>query len=221
MQELHDTVCCSASCCVAQLETLSHTFMGCPVVRPAVAWLGGLWSRVVAGVQLPLDARVLLAGDHTVWDPGGGDAGRALWTHLRLLFCRAVWHLRCHRVATGKVFTAAAVVGRAIRLEWLRVVAALTRARTLPCWCIIHKRFNPSQADFSKRWCFSISRVLTCLTYTSRRGSQHRGKQQNTKTLRPEKQNYTGHEQPPKAAALRHKRQAEQAKKGPDRTLEL
>ncbi len=51
MQELHDTVCCSASCCVAQLETLSHTFMGCPVVRPAVAWLGGLcWSKVVAGV---------------------------------------------------------------------------------------------------------------------------------------------------------------------------
>jgi hypothetical protein len=85
-------------------------FMGCPVVQPAVAWLGALWSKVVAGVQLPLDARVLLAGDHTVWDPEGGDAGRALWTHLRLLFCRAVWHLRCHRMATGKVFTAAAVV---------------------------------------------------------------------------------------------------------------
>jgi hypothetical protein len=90
------SVCCSGSCCVAQLETLSHTFMGCPVVQPGVAWLGALWSKVVAGVQLPLDARVLLAGDHTVWDPGGGDAGRALWTHLLLLFCRAVWHLRCH-----------------------------------------------------------------------------------------------------------------------------
>ncbi len=37
--------------------------------------------------------------------------------------------------------------------EWLRVVADLTRARTLPSWCIIHKRFNLSQADFSKRWC--------------------------------------------------------------------
>jgi hypothetical protein len=58
------------------------------------------------------------------------------------------------------VFTAAAVVGltaawvgRAIRLDWLRVVADLTRAHTLPSWCIIHKRFNLSQADFSKRWC--------------------------------------------------------------------
>ena len=68
--------------------------MGCLVVQPAVAWLGALWSKVVAGVQLPLDARVLLAGDRTVWDPGGGDAGRALWTHLRLLFCRAVRRLQ-------------------------------------------------------------------------------------------------------------------------------
>jgi hypothetical protein len=47
------SLCCSASCCVAQLETmetLSHTFMGCPVVQPAVAWLGALLSKVVAGV---------------------------------------------------------------------------------------------------------------------------------------------------------------------------
>ncbi len=63
-------------------------------------------------------------------------------------------------MATEKVFTAAAVVGltaawvwRAIRLDWLRVVADLTRAHTLPSWCIIHIRFNLSQADFSKRWC--------------------------------------------------------------------
>ena len=133
------------------------------MVRSAVAWLGGLWSKVVAGVQLPLDAQVLLAGDHTVWDPGGGDAGRALWTHLRLLFCRAVWHLRCHRVATGKVFTAAAVVGltaawvgRAIRLDWLRVVADLTPSGTHSPFLVHHSLTNASdlsQADFSRRWC--------------------------------------------------------------------
>ncbi len=40
-KELRDTVCYSASCCDAQLETLSHAFMTCPVVQPAVAWLGG------------------------------------------------------------------------------------------------------------------------------------------------------------------------------------
>jgi hypothetical protein len=67
-------------------------------------------STIIVGVPV-LDARVLLAGDHTVWDPGGGDAGAELWTHLRLLFCHAVWYLRCCRVAHhGQVFTAAAVV---------------------------------------------------------------------------------------------------------------
>jgi hypothetical protein len=64
------------------------------VVQPAVAWLQALWGRVVEGRVPPVDARVLLAcwtgDDHTVWDPGGGEAGAELWTHLRLLFCRAV-----------------------------------------------------------------------------------------------------------------------------------
>jgi hypothetical protein len=54
---------------------LSHVFMHCPVVQPAVVWLQDLWARLVPGSQLPLDARVLLAGDHTVWDPGGAAAG--------------------------------------------------------------------------------------------------------------------------------------------------
>jgi hypothetical protein len=109
----------------------------------------------------PLDARVLLAGDHTVWDPGGGDAGAELWTHLRLLFCRAVWYLRCCRAAHGQVFTAAAVVAltaswirRAIRLDWLRVTADLAgTASTLPSWCVLHRRFDLSQEDFAQRWC--------------------------------------------------------------------
>ncbi len=97
MQELRAAVCCSATACAgdealegAQLESLSHLFVHCPVVRPAVAWLRGVWAMHVAGRVPPLDARVLLAGDHTVWDPGGGEAGAELWTHLRLLFCRAV-----------------------------------------------------------------------------------------------------------------------------------
>ncbi len=44
---------------------------------------------------------------------------------------------------------------------------------------------------------FLRSRVLTCLTYTNRRGSQHRGQTTaNKETLRPEKQSYRGPEQP-------------------------
>jgi hypothetical protein len=64
-------------------------YVHCPVVQPAVAWLRGVWALLVAGRVPPLDVWVLLAGDHTVWDPGGGEAGAELWTHLRLLFCRA------------------------------------------------------------------------------------------------------------------------------------
>ena len=118
---------------------------------------------LVAGRVPPLDARVLLAGDHAVWDPGGGEAGAELWTHLRLLFCRAVWYLRCCRVAHGQVFSASAVVAlasswirRAIRLDWLRVSADLAgTALTLPSWCVVHKRFNMSQAGFIERWCLN------------------------------------------------------------------
>jgi len=164
IQAMQATVCCTAAACAAtpQLETLSHVFVHCPVVRPAVEWLRALWTRLVPGDIVPLDARVLLAGDHTVWAPGGGDAGLELWAHLRLLFCRAVWHMRCRRVSGGRhefsssavVAMAAAWVEHAVRLDWLRVSTDLAGASTaLPSWCVIHKRFDLSQEDFARRWC--------------------------------------------------------------------
>jgi hypothetical protein len=137
MQELHDTVCCSASCCVAQLETLSHTFMGCPVVQPAVAWLGALWSKVVAGCSCLWMPGFCWLGTTLSGTLGVGMPGRHCGPICACCFGVPVWHLRCHRVATGKVFTAAAVVGltaawvgRAIRLDWLRVVADLTQTHS-------------------------------------------------------------------------------------------
>jgi hypothetical protein len=91
LQELQAAVCCSAAACgdsdTPHLESLYHVFKHCPVVQPAVVWLQDLWARLVPGSRLPLDARGLLAGDHTVWDPGGAAAGVELWAHLRLLFC--------------------------------------------------------------------------------------------------------------------------------------
>jgi hypothetical protein len=40
---------------IPQLESLSHVFMHCPVVQPAVVWLQYLWARLVPGSRLPLD----------------------------------------------------------------------------------------------------------------------------------------------------------------------
>ncbi len=80
---------CRTSLCIALW--CSRLLLGCAASGRAL---------LVAGRVPPLDVRVLLAGDHTVWDPrGGGEAGAELWTHLRLLFCRAVWYLRCCRVS--------------------------------------------------------------------------------------------------------------------------
>ncbi len=45
----------------------------------------------------------------------------------------------------------AAGIARAVWLEWLRVSNDLAGTATaLPSWCLIHKRFDPSQADFSQ-----------------------------------------------------------------------
>jgi hypothetical protein len=55
----------------------------CPVVQLYVAWLRGVWALLVAGRVPPLDVRDLLAGDHTVWDPGDGEAGAEPMDHPR------------------------------------------------------------------------------------------------------------------------------------------
>jgi hypothetical protein len=66
LRDLQAEVCCSAAACgdIPHLESLSHVFMHCPVVQLAVVWLQDLWARLVPGSRLPLDARVLVAGDY-------------------------------------------------------------------------------------------------------------------------------------------------------------
>ena len=96
----------------------------------------------------------------------------------------------------------------------------------------VHSRCEIGCVARVRWWCLSLllvlfvilfffeSRILTCLTYTSRRGSQHRGQtaeQEDTKARKAKLQR-------PRTAAqgsLSHKQQAQQANKGPDRTLEL
>ena len=131
-------------------ETLSHVFLHCPVVQPAMEWLRGLWTQLGDGPP-PLDAQVLVVGDKSVWSPGGGDVWE-LWTHLRLEFCQAVWRLTTRRASTGQAFTAAAVVQmtaaaleRSICLDWARVGAGQGNS-------VEDKRVRLESADFDDRW---------------------------------------------------------------------
>ena len=84
----------------------THTFVHCPVVRPARQWLAALWVRM-GGAQPPEDARV-----------GDEPSLCALWLHLRLLYCRAVWLLRARRLKLRQQFSAAEVV--ALVVAWVR-----------------------------------------------------------------------------------------------------
>jgi hypothetical protein len=131
-------------------ETLSHVFVECPVVRPAVEWLRDLWGRLGSAAP-PLDVRVVVVGDQSVWSPGGG-APWELWTHLRLEFCRAVWRLTSRRSSAGQDFTAAAVVQmaaaaleRSICLDWTRVGAGQGDS-------VEDRRVRLEASDFADRW---------------------------------------------------------------------
>jgi hypothetical protein len=95
MQELRAAVCCSAPACAgdealegAQMESLSHILVHCPVVRPAVAWLRGMWAMLVAGRVPLLDARFLLLGTTLCGTPAGVRPG--LSCGPTCAFCSAV-----------------------------------------------------------------------------------------------------------------------------------
>lgn len=111
------------------LRPVSHVFMHCRVSGAAGAGVaqGAVDPAGACRAALcQLDTRVLLAGDHTVWSPGGGMMGRVEFRHcvlidLRLLFCRALWAGTCGaagRLSDGQqVFTVGAVV--ALMAAWV------------------------------------------------------------------------------------------------------
>lgn len=162
---------CSAEVCVRRerppgepppCETLSHVFLHCPVVQPALQWLRRLCQRVF-GQAPPLDADVIVVGDGSKWAPAAGDASGdawSLWTHLRLQYLKTVWSLTARRARTGQQFDAAAVVAataaaleRAIWLDWERVWAAPEGAHGLPSWCRLGlKQVVLDRSAFERRW---------------------------------------------------------------------
>jgi exonuclease III len=84
--------CCQA--CLAagrgrQLETLTHVFITCPAVAPALEWLRAV-VQALMGEAPPLDPLVLLADAYWRWQ----HAEDPLWGALRVSYLGAVWHLR-------------------------------------------------------------------------------------------------------------------------------
>ena len=122
---------CSAPACRQQrfVETLTHAFLECPEVQPAVEWLRKTWEQL-AGQRfaVPLTPAFLLADDPEGW-AGADDAGvYRQWTRLRVAFFGALWEARCSRGGGGygaslarRVAQAtAASVAAAVWRDWLR-----------------------------------------------------------------------------------------------------
>jgi hypothetical protein len=140
--------CCGVPGCEGALQGLSHMFVTCPGVMPAVAWLGDVWYAI-AGERPPLVASVLLADDRSVWRPDAPVA--LLWSTLRVMFLYSVF--RCLR--GGTVFQSASVCARAVVAtfvrqlrdlivqDWGRVVSKAPGRLHKPLSC----------AEFELRWC--------------------------------------------------------------------
>jgi hypothetical protein len=125
----------------AAIETLTHAFMDCPTVRPAVTWLLDVW-QAVSGERPPRSAAVIIADDHRVWAPRHKYAAR-LWSRLRVAFLGCLWERRCarHRLTSGSSFAAHVAVATitalrtAITRDWRRTGGDV-RSQTLgPTFC--------------------------------------------------------------------------------------
>ena len=149
--------CCSAAGCSATLESLSHLFLECPCVAPAVGWFLDLW-QAIEGRRPPLDPLVLLADDHRVWCPA--PELTFLWSVLRLTLLSVVWGARCRRQAAQRPFSsvgvAAAVIGRVnalVRVEWQRVVSDPRRVVGACPSLFRGTDVHLSREVFERRWC--------------------------------------------------------------------
>ena len=93
---------CSNPTCLSQgvHEDISHAFLQCPAVAPAIDWLLQVWQRLSNSASTPpRTAAVLLADDVNAWPPDIRPQGGALalWTRLRVCVIGALWQVRCLR----------------------------------------------------------------------------------------------------------------------------
>ena len=112
---------CQAAGRPHQLETLTHVFMDCPGIAPALGWLLMVYAALTGDVA-PRDPLILLADADWRWLP----AYPVLWRRLRVLFLGCVWAARSAGSDGGPLGVVEAVVAsmaRGVRRDWLRVVS--------------------------------------------------------------------------------------------------
>jgi len=97
---LHMTVpadalfCLHTSCGAPHFDTLSHTFLTCPLAQQLWRWLGDVWSALT-DARFPVSAAVLMADDRRMWRPAPDAAD--LWVRLRILGLATLWKAHCRR----------------------------------------------------------------------------------------------------------------------------
>ena len=80
--------------CDAQLATLSHVMLTCPVSQAVWHWLASLWTAISQQEQPPLHTDLLLADDRRgPWQPPA--ELNSLWHRLRLLVIAQLWTAYC------------------------------------------------------------------------------------------------------------------------------
>ncbi len=80
--------CLHTSCGAPRFDTLSHTFLTCPLAQQLWRWLGDVWSALT-DAPLPVCAAVLMADDRRMRCPAPDAAD--LWIRLRILGLATLW----------------------------------------------------------------------------------------------------------------------------------
>jgi exonuclease III len=116
---------CVAAWAPTQLETLTHAFMDCPAVAPALDWMLQVYGALTEQPAPPRDPLVILGDASWIWHPAQRQHS-AMWTLLRVTYLGCVWAARCAR---GRYGGAAAIVqgiitalADGVQRDWARVV---------------------------------------------------------------------------------------------------
>jgi hypothetical protein len=86
--------CLHTSCGAPHFDTLSHTFLTCPLAQELWRWLGDVWSALT-DARFPVCAAVLMADDRRMLRPAPDAVD--MWIRLRILGLATLWKAHCRR----------------------------------------------------------------------------------------------------------------------------